>query len=112
MRQRTPRERDEAHLKFICSLPCLVCGDDTSVEAAHIRFTDLSVAKDNPGVGQKPHDYWTIPLCGQHHREQHNMKRKGFLVRPRCSQGGGLPLLGDRQPRARLLDLARGNEIG
>jgi hypothetical protein len=81
MRQRTPRERDDAHLKFIRQLPCLVCGDNTSVEAAHIRFTDISAAKNNPGIGQKPSDYWTVPLCGRHHREQHGMSEPAFWSR-------------------------------
>lgn len=78
MRKKTPRERDDAHLKFIRTLPCLVCGDNTSVEAAHIRFTDMSAAKNNPGIGQKPSDYWAVPLCGMHHRQQHDMRETDF----------------------------------
>lgn len=73
MRQRRPRERDDAHLEYLRQLPCLVCGDNVSVEAAHIRFTDRRAAKFNPGVGQKPSDFWCVPLCGRHHREQHEM---------------------------------------
>lgn len=78
MRQRRPRERDEAHLQFIRSLPCLCCLDNTATEAAHIRFSDRRAAKVNPGVGQKPHDYWTVPLCGKHHREQHSGNEEAF----------------------------------
>lgn len=78
MRQRSPRQHDPDHLAFIRTLMCLVCLDDTSVEAAHIRFSDIRAAKVNPGVGQKPHDYWTVPLCSKCHREQHEIKEEFF----------------------------------
>jgi len=78
MRQRDPRKHDDRHLAFIRQLPCLVCMDNTSTEAAHIRFSDERAAKINPGVGQKPHDHWTVPLCGRHHREQHTMNEEKF----------------------------------
>ena len=78
MKQRDPRQHDEKHLQFIRGLPCLVCADNTTTEAAHLRFSDQRAAKVNPGVGQKPHDYWTVPLCGKHHREQHTMNEQHF----------------------------------
>jgi hypothetical protein len=81
MKQRKPRQHDEAHLSFIRSLPCLCCLDDTATEAAHIRFSDQRAAKVNPGVGQKPHDYWVVPLCWKCHREQHGGKEQEFWDR-------------------------------
>lgn len=78
MRFRQPRIEDGKHLAFIRQCPCLVCLDNTATEACHIRFTDRRAAKDNPGVGQKPHDFWTVPLCGKHHREQHSMNEERF----------------------------------
>lgn len=78
MRQRTPRLCDDKHLAFIRTLRCLVCLDNTSVEAAHLRYSDTRAAKTNPGVGQKPHDYWTVPLCSKCHREQHEQKEEAF----------------------------------
>lgn len=71
MKFRDPRKHDEKHLSFLRSLPCLVCLDNTATEACHIRYSDSRAAKVNPGVGQKPHDFWCVPLCGRHHREQH-----------------------------------------
>ena len=71
MKFRDPRKHDEKHLAFIRQLPCLVCLDNTATEACHIRYSDSRAAKVNPGVGQKPHDFWCVPLCGRHHREQH-----------------------------------------
>lgn len=66
------------HLDFIRSLPCIVCGDNTSTEAAHVRYTDRSVAKVNPGMGQKPPDYFTVPMCHVHHEQQHRMNEAYF----------------------------------
>ncbi len=71
LRQRKPREFDDKHLAFIRTLPCVICGDDTTVEAAHIRMADLSVAKPMTGIAIKPDDKFTLPLCGLHHRDQH-----------------------------------------
>lgn len=71
MRQRRPRQEDARHLAFIRTLPCIITGENTSVEAAHLRFTDLRVDKDQPGVGAKPDDMWVLPLSGEMHRRQH-----------------------------------------
>jgi len=71
MKQRDPRQHDRKHLDFIRSLPCCVCLNSVETEAAHVRMSDAMSAKINPGVGAKPHDRWTVPLCSQHHREQH-----------------------------------------
>lgn len=75
---REPRQHDEDYLDFIRGLPCVLCGDNTSVEAAHIRYGDPVVCKRKAGMGEKPDDVWTLPLCGRHHREQHGMNEKYF----------------------------------
>jgi hypothetical protein len=69
--QRKPRDKDDGHLKFIRTLPCLLCGDDTTTEAAHVRMADRSVAKPMTGIATKCDDRFTVPLCGAHHRKQH-----------------------------------------
>jgi hypothetical protein len=71
LRQRQPRERDNKHLDYIRSLPCCICGDDTSTEAAHIRSASIENGKLHTGMAEKPSDKWSVPLCGKHHREQH-----------------------------------------
>jgi len=71
--QRRPRIHDKHHLEFIRELPCLVCGNNIETQAAHIRLSDASVGKVNPGVGAKPDDCWTVPLCGECHDNQHRM---------------------------------------
>jgi hypothetical protein len=78
MNFRQPRHHDEKHLAFIRTLPCLVSGDDTSTEACHIRYTDLRVAKHNAGVGQKPDDFFVVPLSSAQHRKQHEGNERAF----------------------------------
>jgi len=74
MTQRQPRQRDEAHLNFVRSLPCLICLDDTSTEAAHIRYAEPRAGKRWVGGQEKPDDAFAVPLCGKHHREQHTRR--------------------------------------
>ena len=71
MAAKQPRQHDKKHLDFIRSLPCLICHDNTGTEATHIRMSDARHNKVNPGVGAKPDDKYTLPLCNLHHREQH-----------------------------------------
>lgn len=75
---RQPRIKDEKHLAFIRTLPCLVTGNEIETEACHIRYSDAKAGKFNPGVGAKPDDRWTVPLSSTLHREQHSMGEKRF----------------------------------
>lgn len=68
---RMPRHKIESHLAFVRTLPCICCGNDIETQAAHIRMSDARVVKVNAGVGAKADDYWTLPMCGRHHDEQH-----------------------------------------
>jgi hypothetical protein len=77
LRQRQPRERDEKHLDFIRSLPCCICGA-IDTEAAHIRTASLENGKLHTGMSEKPSDKWAVPLCNEHHREQHSMNEMSF----------------------------------
>lgn len=63
--------RDKNHLKFIRSLPCIKCFQAPS-QAAHIRLNG------GAGIGQKPCDSKTIPLCAMHHFQQHQMPEGEF----------------------------------
>jgi Protein of unknown function (DUF968) len=72
------RVRSKKHLDFVRSLPCAICADNVTVEAAHVRFSDRDVAKRQTGMGEKPDDAWTVPLCGSHHREQHDGNERAF----------------------------------
>ena len=58
------RRRNKAHLKFVASQPCLVCGRSPA-DAHHLRFTQARA------LGRKVSDEFTVPLCRTHHRENH-----------------------------------------
>jgi DNA recombination protein Rad52 len=60
------RVRNPAHLRFIGSLPCLVCGRTPS-QAHHVQFVQLRA------MASKVSDEWTIPLCVTHHRALHDV---------------------------------------
>lgn len=71
LRQRQPREKSKKYLDYIRSLPCCICDDNTTTEAAHIRVGSIEHGKANTGMQEKSSDRWAVPLCGKHHREQH-----------------------------------------
>jgi hypothetical protein len=58
------RLRDKAHLKFVASQSCLVCGRQPS-DPHHLRFSQPRA------IGRKVSDEFTVPLCRGHHRELH-----------------------------------------
>jgi len=68
-KRKRPREKAEAHLKWIRTLPCLLTGRRDTVEAAHVRYGNPEYAKPQSGMGEKPHDRWTVPLIRALHRE-------------------------------------------
>jgi hypothetical protein len=59
------RRRDKAHLKFVASQPCLICGRSPA-DAHHLRFTQAR------GMGLNVSDEFTVPLCRAHHRDVHS----------------------------------------
>ena len=59
------RRRDKAHLKFVASKSCLVCGRLPS-QAHHLRIAQPRA------TGLKPSDEFTVPLCAIHHRALHD----------------------------------------
>ena len=58
------RLRDKAHLKFVASQPCMVCGRQPS-DPHHLRFAQPRA------IGLKVSDEFTVPLCRGHHRQLH-----------------------------------------
>jgi len=58
------RLRDKAHLKFVASQPCLVCGRQPS-DPHHLRFARPRA------IGLKVSDEFAVPLCRGHHRQVH-----------------------------------------
>lgn len=72
------RERDNTHLAFVRRLPCTLCRAEGGVDAAHVRFGSLSYGKPHTGMGMKPDDKWTVPLCRGCHTTQHKQNEKAF----------------------------------
>jgi hypothetical protein len=58
------RLRDRAHLKFVASQSCLICGRQPS-DPHHLRFAQPRA------IGLKVSDEFTVPLCRGHHRQLH-----------------------------------------
>ena len=63
------------HQKFVASFPCVVCGNDTQVQACHIR----SIPKlGNVGKGIRD-DAYCIPMCFTCHKLQHEIGELEFF---------------------------------
>jgi len=58
------RIRDRAHLQFVASQPCLICGRQPC-DPHHLRFAQPRA------IGMKVSDEFAVPLCRGHHRELH-----------------------------------------
>lgn len=55
-------------VRWIHERPCIVCGRKPS-ENAHVR---------SGGMGRKADAKWIVPLCFNHHNEQHSRGAKTF----------------------------------
>ena len=69
--QKRPRKHDDAHLRWIRTLPCVISGK-RPVEAAHVRYADPVYGKRLSGAGEKSDDRWTLPVSPELHRAQHD----------------------------------------
>ena len=70
--KRATRWRSQAHCSFVRSHACCACGSTAAIEVAHVR------KGTGAGIGQKPHDFWTISLCHECHARQHQMGEQSF----------------------------------
>jgi hypothetical protein len=75
--KRRPREHNHKHLAWIRTLRCCICGK-AGPDAAHIRAADPVYGKPETGMGEKPSDKFTVPLCRAHHAEQHSINEMQF----------------------------------
>jgi hypothetical protein len=58
------RLRDKAHLRFVASQPCLVCGQQ-AYDPHHLQFAPPKA------LGGKVSDEFTVPLCRGHRWQLH-----------------------------------------
>lgn len=78
--QRIPRKSDKAdkgrrspaHRAWVRGHACSACGSMSGIECAHVR------EGTDGGVGMKPSDRWTISLCAECHRKQHQLGEGTF----------------------------------
>jgi len=68
--QKTKQIKSKIHLKYVSEHPCTICSR-TDVQSAHIRYAGA-------GIGMKPCDSFVVPLCIEHHQEQHGMNERMF----------------------------------
>ena len=66
-----PARTNRRHREFVGGLPCCVCGADHA-EVAHVR------TGTDGGMGLKPSDRFTVPLCRRHHDLQHQVGDTAF----------------------------------
>ena len=59
------RIRAPEHLKWVATLPCLICQRQPS-DAHHLKRVQPNA------MGRKPGDQWVVPLCRIHHRALHD----------------------------------------
>ncbi|MGL4401187.1 MAG: hypothetical protein ACRCXD_15050 [Luteolibacter sp.] len=67
--------RSSAYLAFVRTHPCAICKREGDIHAHHIRLGNAC------GIGTKPSDYRTVPLCPQHHHELHQKGERTFWNR-------------------------------
>jgi hypothetical protein len=70
-------ERDPIYLEMIRKLPCLSCTVEPCRCAAHVRRQSAAHGKRG-GTQKKPADKWALPLCNDHHVEQHQVGELKF----------------------------------
>lgn len=73
--QKEITSRDPKYLAYIRTHYCTTCGHPPGpheIQAAHVRM------KANAGMGQKPSDYRTVPLCVRCHQKEQHFGEKAF----------------------------------
>lgn len=79
-KKKRPRQFDNQHLAFVRGCSCAVCGR-RPVEAAHVRMPSLIDGKRETSTAEKPSDKWVVPLCPEHHREQHSENERAWWAK-------------------------------
>lgn len=78
----TVRRSIPAHESWVRGFECIIPGCIAGpVECAHVRNSALTPASERGALGQKPHSKWTVPLCRDHHAEQHRIGEAAFQRR-------------------------------
>lgn len=71
-KRESDRWQSQRHRNHVRSHACVKCDAEAPIEVAHVRLgTD-------GGMGKKPSDFWTLPLCRDCHAQQHTMGERTF----------------------------------
>lgn len=70
--QRLKLHRNKDYLAWIRTQPCEACAVRGNIQAAHVR------KGNGGGMGIKPSDYRTVPLCHACHLRQHQEGEESF----------------------------------
>ena len=65
-------KRSPAHRAWVRGHACCACGSVSAIECAHVR------EGTDGGIGMKPSDRWTVSLCSECHRKQHQLGEGTF----------------------------------
>lgn len=76
LRQRDPRVECPAFLAFVRRHACCACGAPPPSQAAHLRMSDARYPEKVCGVGMKPSDRWSTPLCADCHLDAPDAQHK------------------------------------
>lgn len=100
--KRASRWRSQAHCNFVRSHECSVPGcDGRPIEVAHVR------RGSGAGIGQRPHDFFTLSLCREHHSEQHRIGEQSFEDRHGINMSDLAEEFAKRSPRSAEIREAR-----
>lgn len=100
--KRASRWRSQAHCSFVRSHACCVAAcSGRPIEVAHVRVGS------GAGVGQRPHDYFTVSLCRDHHSEQHRIGERSFEARYAIELSSLAAEFAKHSPKAREIAEAR-----
>lgn len=66
------RWKSQAHCNWLRGFACCACDSDVCIEVSHIR-----IGTDG-GMGRKPSDYYSLPLCKICHQSLHQKGERTF----------------------------------
>lgn len=70
--------RSSIHRRFLKTFVCAVFNNDGTCDERHAPDVAHVRTPNNAGMGRKPSDEWSVPLCRTHHRRAHQIGDKAF----------------------------------
>ena len=103
--RKVPQIRRPSHLTWLRGHECAIAGRnghacEGRIEAAHVR------AGTDGGLGVKPSDCWTLPLCTSAHALQHQIGEAEFERRYGIDMKAIASALWARSPHRRKVEAA------